>query len=201
MKIFSILVFLFTSTLAHSEASNLNWPVIAGNPSAGAVKIVVFIDLQSPYYTVMQAPVLKKLIEMPEVMDSVRLELRHFPIVAIHDNSIEAAVATVCAHQQGKFWPMHDALAEFFKHFKSFEKSTLNDMAYGLSLNQDQFEKCLSSKEAADLVASDRQRAENLRLEGAPSLTVNNRIFLGARSIAEILQIVKPLIPPTIRGI
>ena len=45
-----------------------------------------------------------------EVGKDVSLAFLHFPITQIHPNAGNAALVSVCAAQQGKFWEMHDLL-------------------------------------------------------------------------------------------
>jgi protein-disulfide isomerase len=42
--------------------------------------------------------------------EDVRLAFLHFPITQLHPNAGNAAVASMCAAEQGKFWEMHDLL-------------------------------------------------------------------------------------------
>src|SRR5208282_3251154 len=85
--------------------------VAATGPSRGksgaAVTIVEFADYQCPYCR--QAEATLRTI-MSKHANDVRLVFRNLPIPSLHAHATAAALAAVCADQQGKFWPMHDAL-------------------------------------------------------------------------------------------
>jgi protein-disulfide isomerase len=89
------------------ELPGLAGAAIEGDPDA-AVTIVEFSDFQCPFcqrWTLESLPTLRG-----ELGDDVKLAFMHFPITAIHPNAGYAAVASICAGEQGKFWEMHDLL-------------------------------------------------------------------------------------------
>ncbi len=87
-------------------------PDITGAPIEGNAnaKVIVaeFSDFQCPFCKQWTDSSLRTL--RAELGDDVALAFLHFPIVQIHPNAGNAAVVSVCAQQQGKFWQMHDLL-------------------------------------------------------------------------------------------
>lgn len=81
---------------------------IQGNEKA-KVTIFEFSDYQCPYCQKAQQT-LKQVIK--EYKDEVRVVFRDFPLETIHSLANQAAQATYCAQEQGKFWQMHDLLFE-----------------------------------------------------------------------------------------
>ncbi len=87
-------------------------PDITGAPIEGSAnaKVIVaeFSDFQCPFCKQWTETSLRTL--RAGLGDEVALAFLHFPIVQIHPNAGNAAVVSVCAQQQGKFWQMHDLL-------------------------------------------------------------------------------------------
>ena len=80
---------------------------IEGNPNAKAV-IVEFSDFQCPFCKRWTDQNITRV--RGELGDQVAFVFLHFPITQIHPNAGNAALASQCAAEQGKFWPMHDLL-------------------------------------------------------------------------------------------
>src|SRR5262245_38577266 len=88
--------------------------VAAEGPSKGPadarVTIIEFSDFQCPYCEKVARESLRDVFAKYPV--DVRLVYRHLPLESIHGFARGAAEASVCADQQGKFWPFHDRLFE-----------------------------------------------------------------------------------------
>lgn len=80
---------------------------IEGNSEARVI-IAEFSDFQCPFckrWMERALPLLRQ-----RLGNDVAIAYLHFPIEQIHPNAPYAALASVCAGKQGKFWPMHDLL-------------------------------------------------------------------------------------------
>jgi protein-disulfide isomerase len=138
---------------------------------AAKVTIVEFSDLQCPACA-NTSPVLQSMVES---YPQVRLVYRHFPLMSIHRNAVAAGQAAEAAHEQGKFWEMHDVL------FKTqVEWETLSDpseyflgLANRISLDQAAFQTAYESPATRELVMKDLRLAEQLKLGSTPSLFYN----------------------------
>jgi protein-disulfide isomerase len=78
-------------------------------PESPRVVIVEFSDFQCPFCKQWVDQTLPSLRSEWQ-QKGVALAFLHFPLTAIHPNAGNAAVAAVCAGQQGAFWGMHDML-------------------------------------------------------------------------------------------
>ncbi len=83
----------------------------AGLPYKGGkdakVTVVEFSDFQCPYCARVTA-IVKQIEE--KYGDKVKVVFKQFPLESIHPNARPAAEAAMAAHEQGKFWQMHDKL-------------------------------------------------------------------------------------------
>lgn len=148
------------------------------------VTVVVFSDFECPYCRRDQ-PLLRQILERwPE---QVRLVYKHFPL-EMHPNAFHAAVASVCAHRQGRFWEFQDVL---FGEYRDLSKSGLFAAATAVALDADAFQKCVTSAAAAEEVQRDMHAAREADVDGTPAYFVNNRRLRGAfeleKAIADIV--------------
>ena len=98
-----------------------------------------------------------------------RFEYRHFPLVEIHPDAFQAAEASECAAEQGKFWPYHD---ELFATLARGEPPSYEGIAGKLGLNVDEFKACLEEHRYRKLIDDMLTEAERLGLDGTPSVFV-----------------------------
>ncbi len=128
-----------------------------------------YSDFYCPYCRRLALKVLPQLKR--ELIDKGRLrfDYRHFPLVEIHPDAFQAALASECAAEQGKFWPYHDAL------FATLEKQESVDylaLARRLGLDDRRFSTCLSQERYQKVVKAMRSEAERLGLDGTPTVFV-----------------------------
>lgn len=80
-------------------------------PENAKITLVEYSDFQCPACAAFY-PIVKQLLEEPELKDTIRFAYRSFPLTAIHKNAQLAAQAAESAAMQGKFWQFHDRLFE-----------------------------------------------------------------------------------------
>jgi protein-disulfide isomerase len=141
------------------------------------VTIVEYSDFECPYCRRV-LPTLKQ-IEEEYGPEKVRVVFRQQPL-PMHKNAKPAALAALAAHQQGKFWEMHDAL------FAKAESRALNDETYvelakQLSLDVDKFNADRKSPELAQMIAEDQKVAMQFGAGGTPAFFINGRPLSGAQ--------------------
>jgi len=108
----------------------------------------------------------------------VRVVYRHFPLEQ-HPHSRLAAIASVCAGNEGKFWEYHDIL---FANNLQLEKSDLVLYAKQLNLSSS-FESCLSSQAAAAAVDKDVGDALSRNVRATPSFVIGDIILEGNQPV------------------
>lgn len=156
----------------------------AKGPESAPVTIVEFSDFQCPFCSRI-IPSLDRVTETyPE---SVRLVFRQFPLESIHPEARKAAEASLCAHDQGKFWEMHDAM---FANQSALGASELEATAARLGLEPESFGECLDSGKYGGQVDEDLQAGMAAGVSGTPALFINGRFLSGAQPYEEIAKVI-----------
>jgi protein-disulfide isomerase len=118
--------------------------------------------------------------------DKVRIIFKHFPL-DIHKDAVPAALASVAAFEQGKFWEFHDKL---FANQQKLPRPFLIQYARELGLNAQQFEAALESPPVKSAVDADVAEAKSLGITGTPGFFVNGRFLSGAKPFEEFARVI-----------
>ena len=143
-------------------------------PEAPRVTIVAFSDFHCPYCARAQ----QTLARVQEVYrDDVALVFKHLPLRQ-HPGALEAHAAAEAAHQQGRFWEMHDLL---YASPHDLDPEKLASFARQLGLDVARFERDLASDSVRQRVEADLHEAQQLGITGTPTFYVNGRLLAGAQ--------------------
>jgi len=163
--------------------------VAAEGPAKGAVgapvTLVEFSDFQCPFCARVK-PILKRLEEA--YPGKLRIVFRDLPLLQLHKDAAHAAEAAACAHDQGKFWEMHDRL---FADQSRLGPADLKQHAADLGLEAAAFNQCLDSGGKAAKWQKDADEATRLGLTGTPAFFINGRLLVGARSYDDFAQVIE----------
>jgi protein-disulfide isomerase len=160
---------------------------VAGSPSRGPedapVTIVEFSEFQCPFCR----RVLPTVREIEErYRGRVRLVFRHYPL-ARHANAPKAAEAAECAHDQGRFWEMHDRL---FENAERLAVSDLKKHARAIGLDGTAFDACVDSGRHEPRWRRDLADAESYGSSGTPMFFINGRLVSGAQPYAAFARVI-----------
>ena len=153
-------------------------------PEDAPITLVEFSDFECPFCV----RVLPTLDQVQEAYgDQVRIVYRQFPLNAIHPNAQLSAEASLCAHAQGRFWEMHDAI---FEARGKADSDGLKTMAADLGLDSEVFDGCLDSREFRDQVAADMEAGRQAGVTGTPALFINGRFLSGAQPFNVVSRVI-----------
>jgi len=143
-------------------------------PEIAAVTVVQFADFQCPFCQ-MNAGLPDKL--MAEFPNQVRFVFKNFAI-GKHPGANGAAKAAWAAHQQGKFWEMHDAI--YGGNIQQLSAELLRGYAEKIGLDMAKYDADVASPQAQNAVSSDKIHAKKMRVRGTPTYFVNGKRVQGA---------------------
>ena len=155
-----------------------------GNPGA-PVTIVEFGDFQCPFCGRVE-PTLNNLLKKYE--GKVKLAFRDFPLSSIHPHAEPAAEASRCAEEQGKFWPMHDAM---YADQSKLTEADLIETATRLGMNQRSFASCLKSGKYKAEIQQDVAAGASAGVTGTPAFFINGRYLEGSVPQAQFEKIIE----------
>lgn len=134
-------------------------------------------------------PVLEQVLE--QYPGKVKIAFKHFPL-GRHAFAYKAALATVAAQQQGKFWPFHDML---FGQYNRINDQRIDEISKILKLDASQFEKEMNAAHTKARISGDLTEGREAGVRGTPTVFING-VVLRNKSLAGFKQaIVKALNP------
>lgn len=148
--------------------------VTMGKPDA-PVTIAEFGDFMCPLCRDFDLTIKPRLISKYVDTGKAKFTFYDFPLVSIHPNSFIAARAARCAEDQNKFWAYQDVVYRNQLQWSERESPTKYLLAYGDSVGLDggKFAACVKSTAHADLVSAELRLAEDLGLDGTPTVMVS----------------------------
>jgi len=150
--------------------------IVVGNPDA-PVTIVEFSDFQCPYCQLLH-PSIRQALE--EFDGQIRFVYKHLPL-SFHAQAENAALASECANEQGKFIEYADTLFENQAQWGETEgTASFKRYASTLGLNTTTFNQCLDSQKYQEKIASDVEEAQKFGISGTPGTFVGSQFLGGA---------------------
>lgn len=116
---------------------------------------------------------MKQLLKDPEVGSRVKIVFKHFPL-SFHKQAKPAAAASMAAHEQGKFWEMHDKI---FANMKTITPENLAKWAGEVGLDMAKYDAYLKSGKADAIINKDMAEGRTAGVRGTPSIYINGRKF------------------------
>jgi protein-disulfide isomerase len=153
-------------------------------PQDAPVTIVEFSDFQCPFCSRM-GPILDKVLE--KYPERVRLVFKNYPLTRIHSMAMKAAVASLAAQEQGRYWEYHDKL---FENHKTLSDEKLLEIAEASGLDMGRFERDRKDPKLSKLIKRDSGEARQNGVHGTPTLFVNGHRLksMSARAIEQAVE-------------
>ncbi len=104
-----------------------------------------------------------------------------------HKQARPAAMASLAANAQGKFWEYHDVL---FQNMKALQPADLEKYAGQVGLNMKKFKKFMADGTGEDQIKRDQALAQKIGARGTPTSFVNGYMVRGAQPVAGFKRII-----------
>jgi protein-disulfide isomerase len=117
--------------------------------------------------------------------ENVKVVFKHYPLT-FHKQALPAALASMAAAEQGKFWEYHD---ELFINQKSLAKEKYLEIAENLGLDLKKFSLDMMRPSLRQKIEQDVAEAKKAGVTGTPTIFVNGR-KLKNRDIAAISKLI-----------
>jgi protein-disulfide isomerase len=170
-----------TISLDFSVPINIQGAPFLG-PENAPVVIVVFSDFECPYCNTVGTLFEEALTKYPK---EVKVVFKQFPL-ALHKQAQPAALASLAAHRQGKFWQYHDLL---FENQKSLSEAKYIELAKKIGLDLEKFTKDYKAPATQQALQRDLADAQLAGVRGTPAIFVNGRT-LKERNIKEMERMI-----------
>jgi len=163
---------------------------LSGQPSLGSpnapLVMVEFTDYQCPFCSRFHSQTFPLIRKAFVESGRVRYVTLDFPLTGIHGDALQAARASHCGEEQGRYWETHDAL---FSQRGQLARGSLLTAAKGLGLNVQRFAACLDSRANDERIQRDLSQGRAIGVSGTPTFllgrptgrTVVGRIVVGAQ--------------------
>jgi protein-disulfide isomerase len=164
---------------------------IMGQPSA-KLWIVVMSDFQCPYckrwHDETDAVIRKRYVETGKA----RYAFLNFPLRS-HRNAVPAAEAAMCAGEQGKFWPVHDALFDTQDRWGGAADpgAVFDSVATAAGLDLAKHRECRTSGMMRGLIDRDARRGAAAGVQGTPAFSIGTQKTSGALPTSEFVRIIE----------
>lgn len=150
-----------------------------GDPNA-SVTIDVFEDFQCPACQYFSESIEPLVIQNLVTPGNAKYTFHHYPFIdgngaTSSGESDQAANASMCANEQGKFWEMHSII---YANWNGENKGNLSNvrlaaMAESVGLDMDAFNDCFGSKKYQNDIQADFELGQTMGVSGTPSVFVN----------------------------
>lgn len=152
-------------------------------PKNAKVTIVLFSEFQCPFCS-RAVPTEEQIVK--EYPKDVRFVFKHQPL-PFHPNAMPAAIASVAAQNQGKFWEFHDLA---FKNQQALSPEKYKEWAKEIGLNMAKFEKDIADPKTKAFVEADSKYGSSVGADGTPTFYINGRELAGAMPFGSFKSII-----------
>ncbi len=170
-----------TVTLDFSVPINIQGAPFLG-PENAPVVVVAFSDFECPYCGTVGGLFEEVLAKYPK---DVKVVFKQFPLT-MHKQAQSAALASLAAHRQGKFWQYHDLL---FENQKSLSEAKYTELAKKLGFDLERFNRDYKAPTTQQILDRDMADAQLAGVRGTPTIFVNGR-RLKERNIKDLQQMI-----------
>jgi protein-disulfide isomerase len=170
----------FGNSITYTDQKTITTPTVTFiDPILGkndaAVTMVVFGDYECTACQDLDRTTLDLIAD--DFPNDLRIVWKDMPNTSQHPESLNAAIAARCAHDQGKFWEYHTALMETTAPFAADLYTTL---AANLNLKERSFSSCIAEQTPAPIIQGTYEEGLALGVASTPTVFINGERYTGA---------------------
>ena len=151
-------------------------------PATARITLVEFSDFQCPFCVRAVSHLEAALKAYP---NDVRFVYKQFPLDN-HSQARLAAQASLAAHAQGKFWPLHDRL---YAQSRQINRANILAWAKEFSLDIPKFTAVMDAPATSRAVERDLAEGQRVGVEGTPTVFINGKKYQGSLEPAAFLPV------------
>ncbi|KAA9331424.1 DsbA family protein [Hymenobacter busanensis] len=150
------------------------------------VVMTILSDFECDYCREFAQRILPKL--KSEYVDKGKLKIifKDLPL-PMHKNALMAAEAASCAHEQGRFWNMHDYL---FANQGKFGLEFFTQWAASAQLDTQKYGQCMAEHRYIKPIENSIIEATSAGIQGTPAIIVNGQLTMGTKPYAYFAQLI-----------
>jgi protein-disulfide isomerase len=172
---------------APGAAEIYNVPYDAFQPTKGAkdakVTIIEVSDFECPFCFRVK-PTVQQILDTYK--DDVKVVWANNPL-GFHANALPAAEAAYAAHEQGKFWEMHDKI---FANQRALNRENYEKWAQEIGLDMAKFKASLDSGKHQEQIKKEQALYTSRGARGTPGFFINGRLVSGAQPFAAFQAVI-----------
>jgi protein-disulfide isomerase len=154
-------------------------------PEDAKIVLVEFSDFQCPFCKRWHDEVYQALLAA--YPGQIRLVYRNLPLISLHPEAMSSAIASLCANDQGAYWPFHEKL---FSSELELGREAYVKYAADLELDGTAFGSCLDSGKFDDFIKQDMDFSLSLGVRSTPTFFVNGLAVVGAQPLDVFKQVI-----------
>jgi protein-disulfide isomerase/uncharacterized membrane protein len=148
-------------------------------PASAPVQVVEYSDFLCPYCRSIAGAFASF---VPQAGNRVAVFFKNYPLDqacntslknTIHPGACVLAMGSICAHDQGKFWPYHDKIFGSELRGPKFEDVVRLGAEAGLEVAA--LQSCLSAEETRKRLAAQIEEAQHAGVQATPTLFINGK--------------------------
>jgi len=167
----------------------------AWGPADAPIKVLEFIDYQCPACGVQARQYEQGIIDAFAATSKVRYEVHSLTFVG--PESRNAAIASLCAMDQNRFWDMHIStfVNQSGENQGALSAGRLREIAEKLGLDMAAYDQCVGSGKFDQTLKDDSALANQYGVNSTPSFVVNGKVYSGIRTADDLRRIFAELAP------
>jgi protein-disulfide isomerase len=153
-------------------------------PENAKINVVEFIDFECPACAFGAKKIKEYMTEHP---DSIRVQVKYYPLMNIHHHALQSASYVECISRQGKFWPFFDSLMASQEQWSHLVNSdgVFDQLAKEAGANMAQLKSCLASDDVAAKIMNEKAAGRSLGVQSTPTYFINKKMVVGGKSLVD----------------